>query len=176
MCLRAVRQIAVMMSFLFSRLSPIPFGMGCYSSLLALLLLSGCHEGAEMSAVFSSSDRQEILDQMAQQETAWNRGDLEGFMSAYWKSDSLLFVGSRGPSYGWQTTLDNYKKSYSTPQEMGALTFEVQDLEPVGVDHAVMLGAWRLDRTGGLDTLSGWFSLVWARKNLKWVIVRDHSS
>ena len=113
---------------------------------------------------------------MAQQEAAWNRGDLEGFMSAYWKSDSVLFVGSRGPSYGWQTTLDNYKKGYPTPEEMGALTFDIQDLEPIGLDHAVMLGSWRLDRTGDLDTLAGWFSLVWARKDHEWVIVRDHSS
>ena len=97
-------------------------------------------------------------------------------MSAYWKSDSLLFVGSRGPSYGWQTTLDNYKKGYATPEEMGALTFDIQDLEPIGLDHAVMLGSWRLDRTGDLDTLAGWFSLVWARKYHEWVIVRDHSS
>ena len=171
-----MRQIAGMISFRFLRLSPSSMGMICFSSLAVLFLVSGCQGGTEIEAVFSSADRQEILDQMAQQQAAWNRGDLEGFMSAYWNSDSLLFVGSRGPSYGWQTTLDNYKKSYATPQEMGALTFDVQNLEPVGVDHAVMLGAWRLDRTGGLDTLSGWFSLVWARKDLEWVIVRDHSS
>lgn len=121
-------------------------------------------------------DRARILERMSHQEAAWNEGNLEGFMDAYWRSDSLLFVGSRGPSRGWQTTLDNYRKGYATPEEMGQLTFGVTNLEPAGTQHALMLGSWTLDRTAGLDTLSGWFSLVWKRHNGDWVIIRDHSS
>ena len=37
-------------------------------------------------------------------------GNLEEFMSFYWKSDSLMFIGKNGIQYGWQKTLDNYKK------------------------------------------------------------------
>ena len=59
---------------------------------------------------------------------------------------------------------------------MGALTFEVKDVQPAGTDYALMLGAWQLERPAGLDTLSGWFSLVWQRMDGDWVIVRDHSS
>jgi hypothetical protein len=33
-----------------------------------------------------------------------------------------------------------------------------------------------LDRTGEFEPLSGWFSLVWERKDGDWVIIRDHSS
>ena len=117
-----------------------------------------------------------IKQRMVEQEMAWNAGDLEGFMDAYWRSDSLLFVGSRGPSRGWQTTLDNYRKGYATPEEMGQLTFGIQNIEPAGPDHALMLGSWQLNRSGGLDTLAGWFSLVWQRRDGDWVIVRDHSS
>ena len=39
------------------------------------------------------TDRMRILERMDVQEAAWNAGDLEGFMAAYWQSDSLLFVG-----------------------------------------------------------------------------------
>jgi hypothetical protein len=36
---------------------------------------------------------------------AWNRGDLsKRFMDTYWKSDSLMFIGKSGVTYGWQNT------------------------------------------------------------------------
>jgi hypothetical protein len=113
---------------------------------------------------------------MSNQERAWNQGDLEGFMQPYWKSDSLLFIGSRGPSYGWETTLDNYRKGYPNAEAMGQLTFEVESLDLVSEDIALMVGAWTLGDRGEREDLSGWFSLVWRQIDEHWVIVRDHSS
>lgn len=151
----------------------------CRMGLLAAtaLLFSMCTTtSVQEKAVQTDVDRARILERMSAQEAAWNAGDLDGFMAAYWRSDSLLFVGSRGPSRGWDTTLDNYRSSYPDRAAMGQLTFGVEELTFAGQDHALMLGSWRLDRTEGLDTLSGWFSLVWERKQGDWVIVRDHSS
>lgn len=151
----------------------------CRMGLLAAiaLLFSMCTTTAvQEEAEQTDVDRARILERMSAQEAAWNAGDLDGFMAAYWRSDSLLFVGSRGPSRGWDTTLDNYRRSYPDRTAMGQLTFGVEELTFAGQDHALMLGSWRLDRTEGLDTLSGWFSLVWERKQGDWVIVRDHSS
>lgn len=149
------------------------------ASLAALILLSmagGCMSEPRSTTPDREADRTRILERMAAQESAWNVGDIEGFMEAYWTSDSLLFVGSRGPSRGWATTLENYRKSYPDRTAMGTLVFGVEDLTFAGEDHALMLGSWQLNRTEGLDTLSGWFSLVWERQNGDWVIVRDHSS
>jgi len=123
-----------------------------------------------------SEDSVRILERMRAQEVAWSSGDLDGFMDPYWKSDSLLFVGSRGPVRGWQVTLDNYRKSYPSTEAMGQLTFDVEDIQPAGTEHALMLGAWHLKRGDGLEDLSGWFSLVWERQDNDWVIIRDHSS
>ena len=144
---------------------------------MACAHLIGCasHSDPQESPSFEA-DRLRMSQRMVEQEMAWNAGDLEGFMDAYWRSDSLRFVGSRGPSRGWQTTLDNYRKGFATPEEMGQLTFGIQNIEPAGPDHALMLGSWQLNRSGGLDTLAGWFSLVWQRRDGDWVIVRDHSS
>lgn len=139
--------------------------------------MHGCaHQQQDPLPPDFEAERLRILQRIESQEMAWNEGDLNGFMNAYWKSDSLLFVGSRGPSRGWQTTLDNYRKGYASPEEMGQLTFGIESLEPAGADHALMLGSWQLDRSGGLDTLAGWFSLVWQRLDGDWVIIRDHSS
>ena len=51
---------------------------------------------------------QAILDN---QITAWNKGDIDAFMVGYLESDSLVFIGKSGPTYGYQNTLANYKKA-----------------------------------------------------------------
>src|SRR5687767_10367893 len=69
----------------------------------------------------------EITKVMSDQSEAWNRGDIEGFMKGYWRSDKLIFVSGTNVTRGWQPTLDRYKKSYDTREKMGSLKFS--DLE-----------------------------------------------
>ena len=70
-----------------------------------------------------SADELAIKEIMGKQEAAWNRGDIDAFMVGYWNSDSLMFVGSKGPTYGWDQTLANYKTGYPDVQAMGQLKF-----------------------------------------------------
>lgn len=146
------------------------------TAMVVLIAMGGCVADPKTEAADQKSATAAILGQMAEQEEAWNRGELEAFMSPYWKSDSLLFIGSRGPSYGWETTLANYKKGYPTAEAMGKLTFDVSQLDVLSNDVALVVGAWHLGERGGLEDLSGWFSLVWRQVDGHWVIVRDHSS
>ena len=54
-----------------------------------------------------------IEQKLNAQELAWNHGDLEQFMEeAYWADDQLMFIGSRGLTYGYDQTLANYQKNY----------------------------------------------------------------
>jgi hypothetical protein len=62
---------------------------------------------------------------LAQQTSAWNNGKLDDFMNGYWQSDSLMFIGKSGITYGWQKTLDNYKKGYPDTASMGKLNFDL---------------------------------------------------
>jgi ketosteroid isomerase-like protein len=111
---------------------------------------------------------------MAEQEQAWNRGDLESFMQGYWPSDSLRFIGSKGLTYGWKQTLDNYKKSYPDRETMGILKFTIISIEPLSKRTAFVIGKWHLSRKAG--DLSGHYTLLWKKMKGKWVIVADHSS
>lgn len=111
---------------------------------------------------------------MEDQETAWNRGDLEGFMQGYWKSDSLRFIGKRGITYGWQSTLDNYKKGYPDTEAMGKLVFTNLSMEMTGDSTAYVIGKWELYRSA--DTLTGHYSLLWKCMSGRWLIIADHSS
>jgi ketosteroid isomerase-like protein len=121
-----------------------------------------------------SADHQAIRQIMAAQETAWSRGDLEGFMDGYWKSDSLRFIGSSGLTYGWQKTLENYQKSYPGKDAMGTLTFTILSVEKISKKSAYVVGKWHLARKSG--DLSGYYTLLWKKIKGTWVIVSDHSN
>lgn len=139
--------------------------------LLLLIALISCN--APQQSEQSNSSRSVIYALMDEQEKAWNNGDLESFMSAYWNSDSLMFVGSRGLNYGWSKTLSNYQKSYPDKEAMGQLEFEnlaFKDLD----DTKLVIGLWTLYRSS--DTLSGSYSLTWRKLENQWKIVADHSS
>ena len=95
-------------------------------------------------------------------------------MSGYWKNDALLFVGSSGPTYGWQKTLDNYKKTYPNKEKMGVLEFSDISVKPLGKDFAFVFGKWKLIREK--DTPNGVYTLIFQKFKDGWKIISDHSS
>jgi ketosteroid isomerase-like protein len=137
--------------------------------LLFLILL------AAPFTVLRAQQPQSAIRALLQKQTAsWNQGNLEAFMTTYWKSDSLIFIGKGGPTYGWQATLDNYKKSYPDTAAMGKLVFNILEMKPLSTDIYFVVGKWQLQRTIG--DLQGHFSLVIKRIKGTWKIIADHSS
>ena len=121
-----------------------------------------------------AQEKQAVLKVLDTQRLAWNKGDLEGFMQTYWKSDSLLFVGQSGPKYGWQNTLDNYRRSYPDKAAMGILSFDVKEVRFITPDDAFVLGGWHLQRAK--DQPQGFFTLLLKKIDGQWKIIADHSS
>ncbi len=132
---------------------------------IILLFLSTFNAAGQESAIRSLLDKQTA---------AWNRGDLEGFMEGYWKNDSLMFIGKSGITYGWQKTLDNYRKGYPDRTAMGTLIFTLIELKPLSKKYFSVVGKWHLKRTIG--DLSGHYTLLLKKIKGEWVIVADHSS
>lgn len=124
--------------------------------------------------VAQDQDITAIRKVLAQQQQDWNSGNLESFMQGYWKSDSLKFISSRGINYGWQATLDGYKKGYPTTEAMGKLTFTIISIEKLSDESAMVIGKWHLQRTK--DEPQGHFTLLWKKIEGRWVIVADHTS
>jgi beta-aspartyl-peptidase (threonine type) len=113
-----------------------------------------------------------VLDDQA---TAWNKGDLEGFMAGYWKSDKLTFFSGKDKTQGWQATLDRYRKRYQADgKEMGKLTFSDLQIEILGPDSAFVRGRYRL--VLGKETPQGIFTLIFKKTADGWRIVHDHTS
>ncbi|MDB5022783.1 MAG: nuclear transport factor 2 family protein [Mucilaginibacter sp.] len=121
-----------------------------------------------------AQDKQAVVKVLETQRQAWNRGDLEGYMQGYWKSDSLVFVGKNAPVYGWQSTLGRYKKAYPNKAAMGQLQFDIIQVKVLDDTNAFMLGAWHLQREK--DAPGGYFTLWFRKINGEWKIVCDHTS
>ncbi|NLR78899.1 YybH family protein [Chitinophaga eiseniae] len=142
--------------------------------LLFLTLLGGLAFSSFQPANAQQHDQQQITALMTAQTTAWNKGDIDGFMQTYWHSDSLLFIGKNGVTYGWQATLERYKKTYPDVTAMGKLDFKLLEFKPLAADVYLLIGQWHLQRTIG--DLQGHFSLVLKKIKGQWKIIADHSS
>jgi ketosteroid isomerase-like protein len=121
-----------------------------------------------------SKDEQAIRSLIEEQRLAWNAGDKEKYMLGYWQSDSLMFIGKSGITYGWQKTLDNYKKGYPDTAAMGKLDFDLLEIKRLSVMYFFVVGKWHLTRSIG--NVGGHFTLLFKKVKNKWVIVADHSS
>jgi ketosteroid isomerase-like protein len=116
----------------------------------------------------------EVADVMKLQENAWNNFVIDGFMAHYWNSDSLMFIGSKGVTYGWKQTLANYKKNYNSKELMGVLTFTNLKFDVLSKNAVYVIGKWQINRKE--TQIGGHYTLLWKKINGKWVIVCDHTS
>lgn len=126
-------------------------------------------------AVYGQESETMIRGAMADQQAAWNAGDIEGFMHHYWNSPEMKFVSKNGITLGWEGTLANYKKSYPDKAAMGTLQFELNEVRVLSEGSAFVIGSWNLAYPEK-ESVGGHFNLLWEIKEGRWVITVDHTS
>ena len=139
------------------------------------LALTGCTTARQTVKINPNDARRAIVQVLTTQTAAWNRGDIPGFMQGYWQSDSLVFIGRKGPTYGWQPTLANYQKSYPDASAMGQLDFSGLRVSVLTPGAAQVVGRWHLARPAAGD-LQGYFLLILRQIDGKWLVVADHTN
>lgn len=140
---------------------------------LALLALCALPAVVSLRAQSTPDAIRAVLDA---QQTAWNRGDVEAFMSGYDASDFTTFVGAT-ITRGYHQVLENYHLRYPSKEKMGQLTFSAIEVVPLGAEYASVLGKWHLDRSpeaGG--EAGGFFTLLFRKTPGGWKIILDHTS
>ncbi len=142
----------------------------CYFLLLTLVF--GCKSKAILTD--HTNIETSIKARLMNQQKAWNEGNIEEFMQTYWNSSELTFIGSRGPTYGWQKTLENYRKGYPDKKAMGRLHFDIIETRVISQDAAYVIGKFTLFREK--DEPSGYFTLLWRKMENQWYIISDHTS
>jgi beta-aspartyl-peptidase (threonine type) len=137
---------------------------------MATLVISG------MGQDTGDAGRAAIRKVIEEQQAAWNRQDLEGFMAGYWNSAELTFFSGAHEAKGWQAALDRYKKNYQgAGHEMGKLEFANLRIEMLGPEAAFVRGEFHLTMSDG-KTPHGLFTLVFRKFPEGWKIVHDHSA
>ena len=125
------------------------------------------------NATRQSAAEGQIRSVLDMQTAAWNRGDLDTFMTGYWKSEETEFVGASGISRGWQAVLDRYRRNYPDRKAMGLLTFSKLEVHVVCPEAAFVIGEFQLDREK--DHPAGIFTLNFRKFKEGWRIVADHT-
>ncbi len=142
---------------------------------LVAMAFAGCNAADPAGAIHDTLDGQVV---------AWNRGDIDGFMAAYWRSDDLTFVAfpravEPAPASqpvitrGWANVLERYRRRYPTRERMGRLRFEALDVRMIDPETAVVCGRYVVQR--GAETFAGLFVLDLIRTPPGWKIVRDRT-
>ena len=121
----------------------------------------------------STTPEQAIREVMNAQVKAWNRGDIEGFLTGYLKSPELLFASRGKFTHGWDTLLERYKSVYPEGQ-MGRLRFHGVAVHAMGDEAAWVTGSWQLEMED--SSPHGAFTLILVKTGTGWKIVHDHSS
>lgn len=137
---------------------------------------------AAMPAMAATDDAAAIRQALAEQQAAWNRGDVDTFMHGYKDAPDTTFVGSTVRK-GYGAILASYRKHYANKAQMGRLTFSDVDVRLLpcvegDVHYAVVTGRFHLDRSehGEVAQDDGVYSLLWEKTAKGWKIVLDHSS
>jgi uncharacterized protein (TIGR02246 family) len=121
-----------------------------------------------------SNDETAIRQVLTDQTASWNKGNIDDFMKGYWNSDSLMFIGQNGVTYGYENTLMNYKKNYSNADKMGTLTFDLIKVQRLSPEYYFVVGKWHLTRNAG--DVGGHYNLLFRKIKGQWFIIADHSS
>jgi ketosteroid isomerase-like protein len=144
--------------------------------ILWLVLVAACAGATPPpKRMFQPADRDAVKAVLDAQMNAWNKGDIDGYMAGYAKTDWLVFTSGAKIRRGWQETYDTFKNKYAKDSSaMGRLVFEILSIDPVGADGAVVLGSWAL--TNSPSDGGGVFSVVLERRPEGWKVIHDHTS
>ena len=151
-------------------------------SILFVLALVCVFFTPKATAQSASADEAAIRAVITAQTAAWNHADIPAFMQAYEDSPDTTFIGLTLRK-GYQPILLRYQTAYTSPEQMGTLTFTDLEIRLLPsscgkTEFATVTGKFHLDRSarGEAKKDDGIFSLVWRKGPNGWRIILDHTS
>jgi len=147
-------------------------------SLAAVLIilpttLSGCRLEVEPEEDVGLEPH--VVQMLEAAAAAWNRGDLEAYLSDYQDAPSTTFVGPGSVLSGIDEIRANFASRFGPGAERDSLRFEsirVRSLTPM---IGIVTARWVLYENG-VTRAAGPFTLIMRRTGSGWKITHDHSS
>ena len=137
--------------------------------------LAGCARHASDPAVARADLTTEVATMFARSAAAWNRGDLDTFMTDYLPGDRTTYVTARGAIHGPAAIRERYAPRFAPGALHDSLSFEGIEVDPLAAGVINVIAQYVLTR-GDSVVARGPTSLVMVRQNGRLKIVHDHSS
>lgn len=116
----------------------------------------------------------EVLDlQFQQARDAWNRGDLDAFLTLY--AEDATFVDGRRPQRGIAWIRANHTPAFAPGASRDSLEIKELTARPLSTTLALVTARYVLYR-GAQTTQSGPFTVIMEERTDGWKILHDHSS
>jgi len=142
--------------------------LGCASTLQP----AGTREIPSSGHISSeAAARRGLEDQIA----AWNRGDLETALLAYWDSPQMTWVSKAGVERGFADFANGMKTDFAEPAAMGTYSAEMLDARSLGEEGAVIVFRWQIVRDGK-RVMGGTSTQLWRPIEGSWRAVLEHAS
>ena len=117
---------------------------------------------------------QAVRDAFEQWSTAWNNGDLEGYLAGYHDADDIRWVRDTRIVRGKTDIAAMYRSSFSTPEQMGHLALTHLEVTPVGDADAVVFGT--IEYTVNDQRSTAAFTAHLRKIDGAWLILSDHTA
>ena len=116
----------------------------------------------------------EVTAMLSTSAKAWNRGDIDAFMTDYYPGERTSYVTSRGVIHDPARIRERYAPRFAPGGVHDSLSFEDVEVDPLapGVVHVL---AWYVLSRGDSTVARGPTSLVMLRHDGRLRIVHDHS-
>jgi uncharacterized protein (TIGR02246 family) len=121
-----------------------------------------------------TDDHQSIRALFESSCAAWNRGDSNSYLAAYWNSDKVRWVSEGTVKYGFEAIATAFKARFNSPEDMGHLEVADFEIQLLGEQDALVFGAWI--QTTPVTRRHGVFTVHVKKIDGEWLIVSDHSS
>ena len=138
-------------------------------------LLASCAPRHVVPAQSRAELTAEVTTMFARSASAWNRGDLDTFMTDYLPGDRTTYVTSKGVIHGPASIRERYAPRFAPGGMHDSLSFEGIEVDPLAPDVINVIAYYVLMRGDSL-VARGPTSLVIVRQDGRLRIVHDHSS
>lgn len=140
-------------------------------ALLASFAFPLAAQGGHDQLYTASRLQLDVTKVLLQQESAWNKGDLDSYLAHYKDAADTEAILS-GPTKGLSNIKYLFRQSFPNKESMGQLQQTEIDVRALGDDHALVTGHYHLARSrkGGGDT-DGLFVEVLEKVGTVWQVV-----
>lgn len=129
----------------------------------------------QLSSAQAADAETEVRAVITGLQSTWNAGDMDGYLSAYRRDDSMSLTYGNTVVQGWDALDTLFRKSYPDEARMGKFTIDSIAVTLLGDDAAVAYG--NFTHVFSEETIKGGYSHVLALdSDGGWVIQHERTS